>query len=621
MSIRESWIKKYKEPPCLKKLTELTRQEVKDAVEDKILDPAEAHPNREPIKLSGSGDYSITVKPNNPAENRDNLKKKTLDVVKPDEDTGNEEDYPILLDIKSSKKEEVRNDGISLPSNGDISNTTPVAVAKFQEIPFDKESIFNVVVGFKGNKSATGETQATEEFLAAALCCCLNRNLKFEDDINLAIEMVFDSIKIPNMSDTLFENWEKSFQKTIKELVNPENDLFDNDRYVVCREDIIYIFDEDTQTVRRETKFNGIKSIHTIINETASTTKTKRDDLFPAGFRKDSWNPSDIYVVKENIYSSFANEWNQDLRDTNKITSVTDLNLKLKMYLLNKSVIGISLKKISDSAHIEKANVDDEIFKERTDGSQWRSKTLHIIGDNLKIFTPELRLYDGIQGCSRSGLRFTVRDYSVPKGILDISNPKNLIKQRAPKIDFSYRTFTDSPSMILEPQDGTANARAGKTSTSLLSDFQTMANEEMKKEGLPPVDKNLETRGLARFLNEETKKLFSRESSDYKIKMDYILNDSGFLLYTINLNKENELINNEKWDNFVNMVIESGVIQKEMATETMRYRRLRDWVSMINFMYVLAYCNSQGTLEDDIALLYDYSHKFGSRFAPYVLVY
>lgn len=621
MSIRESWIKKYKEPSCLKRLTELTRQEVKDVVEDKILDPAEAHPNREPVKLSGSDDYSITVKPNNPAENRDNLKKKTLDVVKPDEDTGNEEDYPILLDIKSSKKEEVRNDGISLPSNGDISNTTPVAVAKFQEIPFDKESIFNVVVGFKGNKSATGETQATEEFLAAALCCCLNRNLKFEDDINLAIEMVFDSIQIPNMSDTLFENWEKSFQKTIKELVNPENDLFDNDRYVVCREDIIYIFDEDTQTVRRETKFNGMKSIHTIINETTSAKKTKRDDLFPTGFRKDSWNPSDIYVIKENVYSSFVNEWNQDLRDTNKITSITDLNLKLKMYLLNKSVIGISLKKISNSAHIEKANVDDEIFKERTDGSQWRSKTLHIIGDNFKIFTPELRLYDGKEGCSRSGLRFTVRDYSAPKGIMDISNPKNLTKQRAPKIDFSYRTFTDSPSMILEPQDGTANARAGKTSTSLLSDFQTMANEEMKKEGLPPVDKNLETRGLARFLNQETLKLFSRDSSDYKIKMDYILDDSGFQLYAINLNKENEIINHEKWDNFVNMVIESGVVQKEMTTETMRYRRLRDWVSMINFMYVLAWCNTQGTLEDDIALLYDYSHKFGSRFAPYVLVY
>ena len=621
MFIKESKIKKYKEPLCLKRLTELTRQDVKNAVEDKILNPVEAYPNRDPIKLSGSDDYSITIKPNDPSENRDNLKKKTLDTIKADEDTGNEEDYPILLDLKSSKKEDVRSEGIALPSNGDISNTTPVAVAKFQEFPFDKQSIFNVVVGFKGNKSATGETQATEEFIAAALCCCLNRNIKFEEDINLAIEMVFDKIDIPNLTDSLFESWEKSFQKTIKELVNPEHDVFDNDRYVVCREDTIFIYDESTQSVKRETKFNGKKSIHKIINETTSVTKTKRNDLFPAGFRKDSWNPSDIYVIKEGIYSEFIDEWTKDLNNPEKITSIIDLNLKLKTYLLNKGVIGISLKKISDEAHVEKENIDDEIFKEREDGSQWRSKKLSIIGDNLKIYVPELRLYDGIEGCSRSGLRFSVRDYTAPKEILDIKNPKNLIKQKAKKIDFSYRTFTDSPSMILEPSDGTANARAGKTSTSLMSDFQTMANEELGKEGLPKINKSSETKGLAKFLNDETKKLFSRESSDYKIKMNYILDKSGFKLYTRNLNKEDEIVTHNNWDSFVEKVIESNVVNKECDIETKRYRRLRDWVSMINFMYVLAYCNLQGTLEDDIALLYDYSHKFGSRFAPYVLVY
>ena len=91
-------------------------------------------------------------------------------------------------------------------------------------------------------------------------------------------------------------------------------------------------------------------SIHNLINKAIKSVK----DIF--GTRKDSWNPSDIYVCYESSYNAFKEEWEKALEESKNNDAqgnTTLFNSILSNHLNKGDVVGISLKKVTDqNAHI-----------------------------------------------------------------------------------------------------------------------------------------------------------------------------------------------------------------------------------------------------------------------------
>ena len=122
------------------------------------------------------------------------------------------------------------------------------------------------------------------------------------------------------------------------------------------------------------------------------------------------------------------------------------------------------------------------------------------------------------------------------------------------------------------------------------------------------------------------------EDVSYLNKMEFILRE--FTLKEPVSRNTYEEITFDEWKKFIGdpeikMIVLKGIKdnnlnnqnEDKIEPEGEAFIKLRDWVSIINFLYVLAYCKVSGTLNDDLALLHDWTRKIGSRFAPYVLVH
>ena len=225
--MRESEIKKYRAPKWLRE--GVSKSEVEEVVKDKILDPIDTS-IKNTVKPSGSKNiYSILNTPNeSDPESREVKAVRAETEIQTEQDTGNEEDYPILTNIKRRVASDLKKEDIPVAS--DISDTTPTILATFQEEPFDVDSIFQVVLGFKDSMSMTKETAAQEEYIAVGLALLLNGG---------NIENISNT-EIKDLTEDLKKAWIKSFTLTLNALKD-RDDLFDKgDEYVTCREDSVF---------------------------------------------------------------------------------------------------------------------------------------------------------------------------------------------------------------------------------------------------------------------------------------------------------------------------------------------------------------------------------------------
>ena len=198
-------------------------------------------------------------------------------------------------------------------------DTTPVAF-----IDIDNTSImlrFKPNPNLAGGSNDIGRAITESQECATAYCCyCLNRENRLPSD-----DEIFDNFAHLSLG------WYNSIISSSKVIIN----YLDKCNYVFCREDICY--PEQTE------------SIHTIIK----SIPNKRKDW---GIVKiDSYNPSDIYALKESEYASVVKLLKSTIEDENN-TLVNFSNI-LRELMQDKTLVGISLKKTKNPT-IEEYNMD-----------------------------------------------------------------------------------------------------------------------------------------------------------------------------------------------------------------------------------------------------------------------
>ena len=78
--------------------------------------------------------------------------------------------------------------------------------------------------------------------------------------------------------------------------------------------------------------------------------------------RKDSWDPADIWLIKDS--PKFRNKIEEQLKGPRGTQTIKELNLILRTMFQNREIVGISLKLISGkTAKYEEVNVSDAFFK------------------------------------------------------------------------------------------------------------------------------------------------------------------------------------------------------------------------------------------------------------------
>jgi hypothetical protein len=131
--------------------------------------------------------------------------------------------------------------------------------------------------------------------------------------------------------------------------------------------------------------------IHKIINDGFNRARAIFKDI---GTKKDAWNPSDFYACRSGSENDVVNSWAELIN--NPESTLKDVNMFLKELAKSKTLVGISLKKLTESSSpdLEQTNLDDG-----------HSKTY-----NLQLTKIELSFTNKSEGRTLSGGRLSFSD-------------------------------------------------------------------------------------------------------------------------------------------------------------------------------------------------------------------
>lgn len=214
--------------------------------------------------------------------------------------------------------------------------------------------------------------------------------------------------------------------------------------YSFCEKCLIpgepYLFFRESLCINLVNNFT-YESLHTLINSAAYKIRGR-------GFKKDTWNPSDVIACSVNAYDSFRNEWEEALRKEPTFESMNSILLK---YLRSKEVVGVSLKDIIGDVHVAEINTSSE---------EEARETL-----TLKYIT-----YPPVLTSSQMKSQFP---RSIKTGVTS-----NLIREDGTEVILQYRLFGKT-TMQVEGSEKGFGAKLGKTGKFILNDlYQELGVEE-----------------------------------------------------------------------------------------------------------------------------------------------
>lgn len=563
------------------KLTDINK--AKDILKDEILDDQNLSLSNDSLKKPGINKdqniFSGIVKPKDDFDRKvhySQAQKKAEELV--NDNNSNLISYDILTG------QEAKNEGFTFDSN--VSDHTPVMILQFNDPNLD--DYFKIALGFKDRadqKLTSEQTKEIEKLTAKALCLQLS-------DGNIPENFFEREFKYTNPKQ--LESWKQSILLTAKGL--DESGYFNKgSEYVICRtEDIFYKIGPGK--VEENTSFRGNPSIYSI-HELIDSLVKKRKDIFNKGYAKDSWNPSDIYAIENSYYEEFYNRWSEMMKDYS--LNRNHFNAYLKTCLVDKKVIGISLKKLGETFEIEDINVSDDT-----------NKGARILSEPEIIYIPDIFPFIGSRNKikTRTGLSFSCKSKTpTSDGIVDLGET----------ISFSYRRFTDGLSMSLELTSNKGESRIGKTPVALVNDFKEENNIEMSKLNGDKVI--MDFRNGKHYTEWAKQAARNLRSEDILQKVRFISGEDSSNSNPIKIGEPNGIIFNEdNWKKYAMSITESDLFNSKNDT---LINKVYIWPKLIDMLYALSYSRASGRMCQDLNNIYDWSKKRGSIFAPYILVH
>jgi len=231
-------------------------------------------------------------------------------------------------------------------------------------------------------------------------------------------------------------------------------------------------------------------------------------DIIKAKFgvsRKDSWNPADIFLIKQK--DVFKKRIIKELAGPSGTQTIKELNAIMRSMFEKREVVGISLKKISNKvAQYEEINVDNEFYKRLEQKS----------GDySLKLGKVILKL-------DLNKDRFKTKDSNI--FLFDNTN------KEIAKYQLKGNTTSRLSNLVFEPvEKASGSARLGKAPLQLvakLAEFynKDIYNQETKNNANYPQD-------ITQFLKRqnEYEKIYDRLSKNPLVKEMGVRNNVEFL--------------------------------------------------------------------------------------------
>jgi len=221
--------------------------------------------------------------------------------------------------------------------------------------------------------------------------------------------------------------------------------------------------------------------------------------------RKDSWNPADIFLIKQK--DVFKNRIIKELAGPSGTQTIKELNAIMRSMFEKREVVGISLKKISNKvAQYEEINVDNEFYKRLEQKS----------GDySLKLGKIILKL-------DLNKDRFKTKDSNI--FLFDVNN------KEIAKFQLKGNTTSRLSNLVFEPVERAAgSARLGKAPLQLVAKLaafynKDIYNQETKNNANYPQDN---TQFLKR--QKEYEKIYDRLSKNPLVKEMGVRNNVEFL--------------------------------------------------------------------------------------------
>ena len=214
--------------------------------------------------------------------------------------------------------------------------------------------------------------------------------------------------------------------------------------------------------------------------------------------RKDSWNPADIFLIKQK--DVFKNRIIKELAGPSGTQTIKELNAIMRSMFEKREVVGISLKKISNKvAQYEEINVDNEFYKRLEQKSGDYSLKLDLNKD-----------------------RFKTKDSNI--FLFDVNN------KEIAKFQLKGNTTSRLSNLVFEPVERAAgSARLGKAPLQLVAKLaafynKDIYNQETKNNANYPQDN---TQFLKR--QKEYEKIYDRLSKNPLVKEMGVRNNVEFL--------------------------------------------------------------------------------------------
>ena len=453
--------------------------------------------------------------------------------------------------------------------------TTPTARVTLNDEE-DNEIVFDIRFKNNGKVGMTAEqTKNMEEIWAECVCREFENKYKYTSESE---KVSFDDLIDEDYLESkgLNMDWAESIKQGTYTIVN---------RFSHNGENVYFVFREDRVFLPKSQQRDGIESLHKKIDAIVRDNR-----VFPKGTKKDTWNPSDIYICEVNSYDNFVKDWNIMTGNFGKnpedMESNRDcVNELLRRYIVDDNnvvdeVVGISLKKITDDSRprLENVNVD----------KNWHENEMSIDGS---IKMPKLCLASERGNTNNlGGVRFVVIN----------SKAEDEFQSR---IKYDFRRFTKSRGLSLELEYENAKARIGKTPKILIGKEDESNNDESYEEEIYDDAEYEETQDT---LADESFTNLIPDLIKLHGKVEALCNSS------LKIYAGDKELSVADWDAFVNRVRSMGL---NKITDPNDKEKLLDWPKIITFLYVLSK-DVAGNLDK----WYNGALKSGKTFAPYVKI-
>jgi hypothetical protein len=439
--------------------------------------------------------------------------------------------------------------------DGGDGGTTP-------EITFDQGEL-TAEIQFKpvsGGAEITADDEEFWAFVIAALTCHREDLIPKNEHGEKGMD-TFDYEGIKGGRAGELENYIEGSKELIKNIFLPDTP------YILFREDrIINLTGQGSYT----------QSLHTLINKAAG-------EIRGPGFKKDSWNPSDIVACVPQAYEEFVKEWNSKLTyaEEGLVGSFDMFNATLKNYLASREVIGISLKKISDvgKIHIEKVNMKESEDELNSPASHDREVTYRCTR------YPSIDLRSESEGGLVAGIQIEA----------DLTNPDETLLLK-------YKTGGGT-TLQLEGTIAKQSAKLGKCPKFLLGDLLREYGVRLGRESSYAESKDL----MQGFADIDGVSIDTRiQVEKLKDEIQEIINCEG-----LNLKADGTLLSVESLEALARKKPEN--ISDEIAQAM--------WPRIIDFLDLLAKAKNAGNIDTVIRRLYKGAKKEFESCAPFIKVW